>query len=554
MVSDQLQGGKYEILAELGHGTWPVYLAQDTLLGKQVALKVINCSEEDRELFREEARMLDRIQQLNHHAIVRFLGADVQSSSPGNLKILIATEYIEGCDLRQFIRRTGHVPVDLAVQIIVPVLEALSAARNLHIIHRDVKPANILLGNDGRVKLTDFGQAKSVSTHSFAEGRDGTYAYMAPEYFGSEVKTDHRSDLWAVGVTLYEMLTGRRPFEVDYSQKNNPFAYAQLVSTVTPDPLVLDASVIREELQRILDKALAKDPDRRYQSAESMAADLISIARSEPAALSASVRPVTTDATVVEEWDALVQPKAAGFGISRRSSRSAHGFAYEVPALIASGAYAAAETLHRIRHSRTFKRLSNDVHQFAVSMPMLRGLNTRHTTLLLILIAGIAIAAIAAATRVRSMHYSKIENSTVLHAAHTANVNSPVTSDSVLINPSSALKFADEGKRALFSHQNRQAVTQLRWAQQAGDRSADTTLALGAAYVRLRDSANQKHDIESAAANTVAARAEIHLLLDRAHLHPEQPDYRRDAHLLERLVEASSPARHRSRRFAHYFF
>lgn len=249
--------GKYERVDVLGYGaTGIVYLAWDSLLRKQVALKEINIQAGDVERFLEEARLLDR---LNHPNIVR-----VHSVDRVDGKILIAMEYVPGVNLQELLRQQGKLPIRQALDIAIQVLDALDYAHRNHTIHRDIKPGNILIRKDGAVKLVDFGLATILGTGSYAGGA-GTYVYMAPEDFEEEEHSDHRSDLWAVGVTLYEMVTGHRPFNA--ANPKNPFSWQEAVQRQEPPPLQQFVPDAPSALQTVIDRALAKRKEDRYPTA-----------------------------------------------------------------------------------------------------------------------------------------------------------------------------------------------------------------------------------------------------------------------------------------------
>lgn len=249
--------GKYERVDVLGYGaTGIVYLAWDSLLRKQVALKEINVQAGDMERFLEEARLLDR---LNHPNIVR-----VHSVDQVDGKILIAMEYVPGVNLQELLRQQGKLPLRQALDIAIQVLDALDYAHSNHTIHRDIKPGNILIRRDGTVKLVDFGLATILGTGSYAGGA-GTYVYMAPEDFEEEEHSDYRSDLWAVGVTLYEMVTGHRPFNA--ANPKNPFSWQEAVQKQQPPPLQQYVSDAPSTLQAVIDRALAKRKEDRYPTA-----------------------------------------------------------------------------------------------------------------------------------------------------------------------------------------------------------------------------------------------------------------------------------------------
>lgn len=260
--------GKYEKLDVLGHGaSGIVYLAWDTMLRRQVALKEINLMAGDEGRFLEEARVLDR---LRHPNIVQVNGVDRIDGH-----VIIDMEYVKGPNLQEFMRRQGRLPLDQALSIGIQLCDALHFAHENHIVHRDVKPGNILISKEGQAKIVDFGLAEILGSGSYAGGA-GTYAYMAPEDFEEEERSDHRSDIWSAGVTLYEMLTGRRPFQA--SKSKDPFSWKRAVDEDTPAPLVDIAPAPPAEIEQVISMALAKNKYDRYQSAGEMADDLRAVA------------------------------------------------------------------------------------------------------------------------------------------------------------------------------------------------------------------------------------------------------------------------------------
>ncbi len=256
--------GKYERLDVLGHGaTGIVYLAKDTLLGKQVALKEISAQGDEKHRFLEEARVLDR---LRHPNIVRVNSVDEIGG-----KVVIDMEYVRGRTLQDILRETPTLPIAEALDIAAQVCDGLAYAHSQRTVHRDIKPANILVTREGAVKLVDFGLAEVLGTHSFAGGA-GTYAYMAPEDFHPEEQSDRQSDIWAVGVILYEMLAGRRPFLVPKSK--DPFAWKQAVENDPIPPVTSARPDAPPALDAILARALSRDKAERYRDAGSLARDL----------------------------------------------------------------------------------------------------------------------------------------------------------------------------------------------------------------------------------------------------------------------------------------
>ena len=257
--------GKYERLDVLGHGvSGIVYLAKDTLLNKQVALKEVDVQAGDLRRFLEEARVMDR---LRHPNIVRVNGVDRIEG-----KVVIDMEYVRGKNLQEMLRAEGVLPLDRALDIAAQVLDALDYAHRMQTVHRDIKPANILIGRDGEIKLVDFGLAEILATNAYAGGA-GTYAYMAPEDFAEEDRSDSQSDIWAVGVTLYEMVAGQRPFQV--AKVKDPFSWKRVLETQLPTPITDYLPDAPPGLRAILDRALERDKSRRYRTAGDFRDDVL---------------------------------------------------------------------------------------------------------------------------------------------------------------------------------------------------------------------------------------------------------------------------------------
>jgi TolB-like protein/Tfp pilus assembly protein PilF/predicted Ser/Thr protein kinase len=266
----------YKILEELGRGGMGVvYKAEDTRLRRSVALKFLPpelaADTEARERFLAEARSASALQ---HQSICAIYEIGESGGRP-----FISMEYIEGQSLRERIA-AGPLPLDEAVETAVQIAEGLQEAHEKGIVHRDIKAANILLSKKGKAKITDFGLAKAIDrTVLTKEGTTlGTASYMSPEQTrGTEV--DRRSDIWSLGIVLYEMIAGRRPFVGDYEQ-------AVLYSIMNEDPVPLTGvrSNVPIVLERIVDKCLAKDVSERYQHADELIVDLHRLQRDSGAA------------------------------------------------------------------------------------------------------------------------------------------------------------------------------------------------------------------------------------------------------------------------------
>ncbi len=263
------QLGRYEMLSELGQGAMGVvYKARDPLIDRVVAIKTINLGlaldekEEYEGRFYQEARAAGR---LNHPNIVTIY--DVGKS--GNIAY-IAMEFLQGSELRDLLREKQSMPVAQIVDIVAQVAEGLAYAHQHGIVHRDIKPSNIMLVLDGRIKITDFGIARMASSavHTQTGMVLGSPKYMSPEQvLGKTI--DRRSDIFSLGVMLYEMLTGSSPF---VGENVNAIMY-QTLNLVPPAPNTLNPEV-PEMLNFIVAKALAKGVEDRYQNALDLARDL----------------------------------------------------------------------------------------------------------------------------------------------------------------------------------------------------------------------------------------------------------------------------------------
>jgi tRNA A-37 threonylcarbamoyl transferase component Bud32/CheY-like chemotaxis protein len=254
--------GRYEIVKELGQGAMGiVYQALDPNIQRTVALKVLRpdltSDPEFRQRFQREARSAGR---LSHPGIVTIFDAAEQ----GTVSFLVM-EYLEGQTLEQLIEAGDPIPPARVRDVAMQICDALDFAHNAQVIHRDIKPSNIILLSGDQVKLTDFGIAKvMVEPRLTRTGIVGTLDYMSPEQARGE-DVDHRADIYALGVVMFEMLTGCTPFQAD-----NPGAtLLKLISEPTPSPRTLNSSV-SDEMEAVIMKATAKDRTRRYQTAVEM--------------------------------------------------------------------------------------------------------------------------------------------------------------------------------------------------------------------------------------------------------------------------------------------
>jgi len=262
--------GRYEVLNELGKGAMGVvYLAKDPVIGRMVAIKTIRASSvgdddsESREFRERFVREAQTAGILSHPNIVTIhdIGED-----PDTLTSFIAMEYIEGKNLKMLLAEKAAFSYDQIADIIAQVAEAIDYAHRKGIIHRDIKPANIIITTDEKVKITDFGIAKVASSNLTTTGQFlGTPNYMSPEQV-SGAPVDGRSDIFSLGVVLYELLTGRKPFHGD---NLTAISYKIVHEDFTP-PAELSSNV-PPEFNPIVARAMAKDPWNRYQRGKDFA-------------------------------------------------------------------------------------------------------------------------------------------------------------------------------------------------------------------------------------------------------------------------------------------
>ena len=295
---DTLFDGRYRIQRKLGAGGMAdVYLAEDQELGRRVAIKILNSrhGNDDQfiERFRREAK---NAAALNHPNIV-----SIYDRGEAEDTYYIAMEFLDGRTLKELIVGRGAAPINVAIEYARQILSALRFAHRHGIVHRDIKPHNVLVDGEGRVKVTDFGIARAGTSQMTETGSIvGTAQYLSPEQArGGEV--DPRSDLYSLGIVLYELLTGKTPFEGD-----TPVEIAMKHLSNAPQPPSKLRPDIPRELDMVVLRALAKSPDDRYQSADEMEADLERVARG------ASVSATTADTAT----QVLSRPAAAAVAAS----------------------------------------------------------------------------------------------------------------------------------------------------------------------------------------------------------------------------------------------
>lgn len=266
LPADTLVSGRYRIVRLLGVGAMGmVYLARDVQLDLDIALKVLRteggASELRLERFRSE---LILARQISHRNVVRI--HDIGQSGE---MYYITMDYVEGRSLKQMLESAGPLDEDRAVAIAADLAEALGEAHRAAIVHRDVKPANVLIGTD-RACLTDFGIARSLRSDGLTRAGEivGTLDYLSPEQARGQ-PVDGRTDLYALGLLLYEMLTGGRPFSGESAEE----VLAQR-TLARPGDITASNADVTPVMRRIIERCVAPEPADRYQSADELLADL----------------------------------------------------------------------------------------------------------------------------------------------------------------------------------------------------------------------------------------------------------------------------------------
>ncbi|MBP8059431.1 MAG: serine/threonine protein kinase, partial [Chloroflexi bacterium] len=309
--------GKYIVESELGHGGMAVvYLARDPNLGRLVAIKVIlpDKSTDAREYlnrFQNEAKV---VATLNHPAIVPIHDYDLHEGQP-----YLVMQYMSGGSLADRLQQ-GPLSLTEAAQILERIAPALDKVHQKNYIHRDLKPSNILFDDEGRPYLADFGLVKSVSEGSTAMTKDGlamgTQAYMSPEQaMGQEL--DGRSDIYTLGVILFEMLTGQRPYQA------TPSAGVALAvkHVVEPVPNILEfKGDLPLDSQKLINQAMAKKKDERFSSGRALAKEVALLARGQGnqdgAAVFTPKKTTKTDASPMKsQWRPLLWLSLVGAGL-----------------------------------------------------------------------------------------------------------------------------------------------------------------------------------------------------------------------------------------------
>lgn len=345
--------GRYEVTGTLGQGAMGVvYKARDPLLDRDVAIKTINMSLEPEEVAEYGARFEVEAKAaggLNHPNVITIY--DVGSS--GNTAYM-AMEFLDGRELRHMLTEGTALPVPQALDIAAQVADGLAYAHERHVVHRDIKPANIMIVRGGRAKITDFGIARMRSSQIKTQTGMvlGSPKYMSPEQVMGE-RADGRSDIFSLGVILYEMLTGTAPFKGD----SITALMFQVLNAVPTPPRQL-APLTPEMLNFVVAKALAKKPDERYQNATDFANDLreclkmlgpapmaAAVTQAAPAVIAAAGTVAVVGASID---DAKTEVVESFKNVPRSRLSDAHEQTAEIPALAVSKTFDSLEATMRV--------------------------------------------------------------------------------------------------------------------------------------------------------------------------------------------------------------
>ena len=281
-IINTLFDGRYRVMRKLGAGGMAdVYLAEDEELGRRVAIKILNDRHANDESFVERFRReAKNAAGLSHPNIV-----SIYDRGEAEGTYYIAMEYLDGRTLKELLIARGPMPIADAIHHTRQILNALRFAHKKGVVHRDIKPHNVMVDGDGRLKVTDFGIARAGASQMTEAGAIvGTAQYLSPEQ-ARGAAVDQRSDLYSIGVVLYEMLTGNVPFTGE-----SPVEIAMKHLSDTPRPPSSIRPEIPPDLDMVVLRALAKNPDDRFQTAEEMDAELAHIADG------GSVTAITADA------------------------------------------------------------------------------------------------------------------------------------------------------------------------------------------------------------------------------------------------------------------
>lgn len=259
--------GRYEVLKRVGSGGMAdVYMAKDHKLNRNVAVKVLkNEYVEDEKFLKKFETEAQAVARLSHQNIVNIYDVGMEDGIN-----YIVMELAEGITLKEYIRKKGYLSPKETVEISTQIASAISHAHKNHIIHRDIKPQNILVSDTGIIKVTDFGIAKATSSNTVTSTATamGSVHYISPEQAKGRF-CDEKSDIYSLGITMYEMVTGHVPFD---HENGVTIALMHLQNEITPPSQIRDG--IPDSLEKIILKCTMKKPEERYQTADDLIADL----------------------------------------------------------------------------------------------------------------------------------------------------------------------------------------------------------------------------------------------------------------------------------------
>ena len=259
--------GRYEVLKRVGSGGMAdVYMAKDHKLNRNVAVKVLKSEYvEDEKFLKKFETEAQAVARLSHPNIVNIYDVGIEDGIN-----YIVMELAEGITLKEYIRKKGYLNPKETVEISTQIASAISHAHKNHIIHRDIKPQNILVSDTGIIKVTDFGIAKATSSNTVTSTATamGSVHYISPEQAKGRF-CDEKSDIYSLGITMYEMVTGHVPFD---HENGVTIALMHLQNEITPPSQIRDG--IPDSLEKIILKCTMKKPEERYQTADDLIADL----------------------------------------------------------------------------------------------------------------------------------------------------------------------------------------------------------------------------------------------------------------------------------------
>lgn len=259
--------GRYEVLKRVGSGGMAdVYMAKDHKLNRNVAVKVLKSEYvEDEKFLKKFETEAQAVARLSHQNIVNIYDVGMEDGIN-----YIVMELAEGITLKEYIRKKGYLSPKETVEISTQIASAISHAHKNHIIHRDIKPQNILVSDTGIIKVTDFGIAKATSSNTVTSTATamGSVQYISPEQAKGRF-CDEKSDIYSLGITMYEMVTGHVPFD---HENGVTIALMHLQNEITPPSQIRDG--IPDSLEKIILKCTMKKPEERYQTADDLIADL----------------------------------------------------------------------------------------------------------------------------------------------------------------------------------------------------------------------------------------------------------------------------------------